>query len=242
MEIFIDIETIPDQSEGALERVMATIEAPATMKKAETIADWHAGNGKYAGAKQEAAEEIYRKTGLSGTKGEIICISFALGTDDPFCIGRELGESEADLLEAFFVAVEDRKRDIDDEHCSAGGLTRVNSTLNWVGHYITGFDLRFFWQRCVINNVKPSIFIPYSAKPWDSNVFDTFVEWAGLHGKDGKLGDVCEAMGYAGKGDIDGSQVWDYIKAGRYTEVFDYCDDDVVKARLIFNRMNFIGE
>ena len=42
--IFIDIETIPEQPEEAVKaRIAETIKAPATMKKAETIAEWHNG-------------------------------------------------------------------------------------------------------------------------------------------------------------------------------------------------------
>ena len=47
MEVFIDIETIPEQPENEVKAEIAkTIEAPATMKKAETIEAWHNGEGR----------------------------------------------------------------------------------------------------------------------------------------------------------------------------------------------------
>ncbi len=55
MNIYLDIETIPAQPEEKTKAEIAkTIEAPAAMKKAETIADWHNGAGKYAGVKDAA--------------------------------------------------------------------------------------------------------------------------------------------------------------------------------------------
>ena len=244
MDFYCDIETIPDQSEGALEEVLEAIEAPAAMKKAETIEAWHNGEGKYAGVKLQAAETEWKKTGLSGTRGEIICISFALGDRDVINVGRTTEEAEASLLKDFFAAVEYELQAIaDDSRIGGGYAPKISKKISkWIGHNITGFDLRFLWQRCVLNNVKPPFEIPYKAKPWDNTVFDTMVEWAGLHGKDKSQDAICKAMGYDGKGDIDGSKVWDYAKAGRYQEIYDYCDDDVEKVRLMHKRMTFTGE
>ena len=110
----------------------------------------------------------------------------------------------------------------------------------WIGHYITGFDLRFLWQRCVINELPPGFHIPKDAKPWDARVFDTKIEWSGMQSTGtGTLGAVCKSMGYDGKGDIDGSKVWDYVKEGRIQEVADYCKDDVEKVRILHKRMTF---
>ena len=60
-------------------------------------------------------------------------------------------------------------------------LNSINSILNhilsiehggvvepiWIGHYITGFDLRFLWKRFIVNRIKPAVRIPYDAKPWE---------------------------------------------------------------------------
>ena len=239
MDQYFDAETVPDQSDGAYEEFYDAIEAPAQMKKPETIADWHAGNGKYAGAKLNAAEEAWRKTGLSGTRGELVCMSFALDDRDVINVGRTLEETEASLLVNYFDAL---NNEIDAAAEEYGVDPKYAKVSKWIGHNITGFDLRFLWNRCVINNVRPPIAIPYKAKPWDDNVFDTMVEWAGLTGKDKSQDAICKAMGYDGKGDIDGSKVWEYIKAGRYQEIFDYCDSDVEKVRLMHRRMTFTGE
>ena len=79
MNLFIDIETIPQQPEAeAKTEIAKNIQAPAQMSKAETIAAWHAGEGSYAGVKDALIEETYRKTSFDGAKGEIISIAFAV--------------------------------------------------------------------------------------------------------------------------------------------------------------------
>lgn len=87
--LYLDIETLPDMSEGARERSLAGIEAPANYKDAEKIAAY----------KQERAEEAYRKTSLNGGRGSVFCIGCAI--DDK----KELvfrGDSEKQTIEAFF--------------------------------------------------------------------------------------------------------------------------------------------
>jgi hypothetical protein len=73
MKIFLDLETIPDQAPGALEAIRATIKPPANYSKPDTIAKWMSDNGPLEADKQ------WRKTALSGTSGQIICIGFSFG-------------------------------------------------------------------------------------------------------------------------------------------------------------------
>lgn len=217
MNLYIDIETIPGQADWIKEEAVEKVKPPGNIKKPESIAKWMDEN---AG---QAADEAWHKTSFDGSRGEIICICWAFGDGEIQSSSRSLGESEADLLKRFY-----------------DGLLNAGPANTWVGHYITGFDLRFIWQRSVINNVKPSIRVPYDAKPWDRAVFDTKIEWAGLQSTGtGSLDATCKALGYDGKGDIDGSMVWDYVKDGKISEIVEYCKDDVNKARLLHKRMTF---
>ena len=91
MNVFIDIETIPAQPEDKAKQLIAeSISAPKTMSKAETIQAWHDGEGKYAGEKEKAIEEKYRKTALDGTTGEIISIAYAIENDETQSFSRSL--------------------------------------------------------------------------------------------------------------------------------------------------------
>jgi predicted PolB exonuclease-like 3'-5' exonuclease len=50
-----------------------------------------------------------------------------------------------------------------------------------------------------------------------------------------KLDEICKILGLPGKpGGIDGSQVDDYVQAGRIQEVADYCESDVVNTYRVF--------
>lgn len=61
--LFIDIETIPSQKQGALEECRANIKAPGNMSKPETISAWMRENA------ESSAEDAWRKTALDGSRG-----------------------------------------------------------------------------------------------------------------------------------------------------------------------------
>lgn len=61
---YLDCETIPDQSEGALERAKESIKIPANYKNPDTIAQYIKDN----------AQEAWEKTALCGWKGHVACI------------------------------------------------------------------------------------------------------------------------------------------------------------------------
>jgi hypothetical protein len=69
-------------------------------------------------------------------------------------------------------------------------------------------------------------------------VFDTMLMWAGSKGRV-SMDKLCSALGVMAKGEelggeeIDGSMVWDFIKAGRIEDVATYCKGDVIRARRI---------
>lgn len=224
--LYIDIETIPSQLDWVKKEIAEKITAPANYKKAESIEKWFKDNG------EDATDDKWRKTSFDGSLGEIVAISWAVDDGAPKVVSRGLGESEAVLLDEFFLELQ---IDLTDKQ-------NITHEPVWVGHYITGFDLRFLWQRCVLNNIPPSVNIPYAAKPWDRQVFDTKIEWSGMQSTgSGSLDMVSKIMGYEGKGDIDGSKVWDYVKDGRIKEVAGYCKDDVEKCRRLHKRMIFLG-
>ena len=113
----------------------------------------------------------------------------------------------------------------------------------FIGHNIVSFDLRFLFQRAVLNGVLPPSIIPFNARPWDTTVFDTMTAWAGV-GNRVSLDKLCSAFGIAKKGseigdDIDGSKVWDYVRTGRIADVVEYCKGDVERVRAIHRRMTF---
>ena len=234
--VYIDIETIPGQhpsvraalaAEAAEEK--AKIKAPANYKDADKIAEYVMGKQAEIDA---AVEERWRKTSFDGALGQIVAVSVAIGDDAPVNIYRdEWQTAEPELLREFFALVA-------SAYNPAADMRPV-----FIGHNVVAFDLRFIYQRAVLLGIKPHPIIPFHARPWDTQVFDTMVQWAGV-GNRISLDKLCRVMGIPTKGseigdEIDGSKVWDFVQAGRIADVATYCGGDVDRVREIHRRMTF---
>lgn len=222
--LYLDVETIPDiKFKGDI-----VVSPPGNMSKPETIEQWEKGEGKYAGVKESAIDNEFRKLSFDGTRGQIFCIAWAFDDGEIFSADMKLG-SESAALELFLMCLKDKVYAEDGRP----------ETIKWIGHYITGFDLRYIWQRCVINQVKPSIRIPYDAKPWSDNIFDTCIEWKGSGSSSGSRSALCKAFGIDAQEGIDGSEVYDAYLAGEYQKIVDHCRDDVEQVRKMYKMMTF---
>ena len=232
MNIYFDIETIPSQSFAAIEIIKADIDkqklsvkAPSNYKDEEKIAAYIKAEVEKLDSEFDAT---YRKTSFDGGLGEICCIGYAIDDRPPVSI---YGGSEAQILHKFYQALMDEY--------NPSSQTRPK----FIGHNIVSFDLRFLFQRSVMNNVKPPMIIPFAAKPWDESIFDTMTAWAG-HGNRVSLDKLCKIFNIPLKGseigeEIDGSKVWDFYQAGRIADIARYCEGDVERTRQAYKRMTF---
>lgn len=221
MLITLDIETCPSQSEDLRAEFLASVKAPAQYKKPESIADWMRENA------QAEAEANWRKTSFDGAYGHVCVIGLAFNDSEPVAIyANDWLQMESTVLANAFSLI--------DDMCAE----RPNERPIFVGHNLVEFDLRFLFQRAVVLGVKPSRHIPFSAKPWDDSVFDTMTRWVGVKDRV-KLDKLAKVCGLSGKGDIDGSMVWDYVRDGKIAEIAEYCRHDVALARAIYKRMTF---
>jgi predicted PolB exonuclease-like 3'-5' exonuclease len=218
--VFLDIETIPGQTPDLRANLWDSVTPPAQMKKAETIAAWEVVR------KPQAVEEVWRKTALDGAFGELWCIGYAWGDEPITCLGRSnLDDAEADLLADFFEMIR--------EHIYDTGPP------TWIGHNIRNFDLKFLYHRAVVRGASPGFWLPYNVRPDDTeHIFDTMTQWAGWNNYV-KLDVICQALGISGKGDMDGSMVWDAVAQGRFADVAQYCIGDVERVRAVYKRMTF---
>ncbi len=221
MNIYLDIETIPTQDQAVIDSIAEGITPPGNISKADTIAAWHAEK------KPGLIEEAVAKTSFDGALGHIACASIAIDDEAPVVFYREdWKEEHAEMmvLGDLFGAIREATK----------GATRKPT---FIGHNILEFDLRFIFQRAVILGVRPPACIPFRAKPWGDEVFDTMNAWGGrtMVG----MTKICRALGIEGKGDIDGSKVWEYVRTGRIAEVAAYCAQDVERTRAMYRRMTF---
>jgi len=221
MNLYFDIETIPDQTDGALQSHLDSIAAPVRYKKPESIQKWLDNEGP------AAAVEEWKKTALEGISGSIVSIAWAFdnfpvqGNLDIYC--------EGVVLQTFFDAVYDKQKIGEGEHQS----------ITWIGHNLIDFDLRFLYQRACVLGIKPAFLLPTEARH-GSTVYDTMKAWAGWRGyvKQDALYKALGGQPYEND-DMDGSQVWDYINAGRYDEVLEYNKRDVKKLRFIYKKLTW---
>ncbi|MDD4971875.1 MAG: ribonuclease H-like domain-containing protein [Paludibacter sp.] len=214
MIITFDIETIPTQSPEFIADIASGIKPPATMKKAETIAQW------VENEKQQAVDDAVLKTSFDGAYGQICCIGWAIDDSDVFySIG-----SESEIINEFFDSL------------------YLNNPRNldpiFVGHNVSAFDLRFLFQRAIILGIKPPSFIPFNAKSWDSQIFDTMTYFAGF-GNRISLDKLCKVLGIEGKTGMDGSDVWPEYQAGNIDKIAEYCRHDVEITRAVYKRLTF---
>jgi hypothetical protein len=214
--LYLDIETIPAQSDEARAAVAATVKPPATMKKAETIAAWEAEQ------KASAVEEAIAKTSFNAAFGQICCIGFTFDDAPATSISWPINvDNEKRMITAFF-----------DE----AGAIIGNRFPTLVGHFITGFDIRFIWQRCMVLGIRVPAWLPKDPKPWEGGVFDTMTAWAGARDTI-SMDNLCRALGVDGKGDVDGSMVGRMFAEGKHKEIAAYCRDDVDRTRAIHRKM-----
>ena len=237
MNIDLDIETLPDQSPKAIERISKDaqaekdcLRAPSNYKDADKIAAYIAARHAEIDA---GIDEKWRKTALDGAYGQIAVAGIAFDDEPPEAIYYDqYRDNEIVILKTLFGAIQDRTARSERDYGS-----------QFIGHNIIGFDLRFLFHRAVILGVKPPPALPFDAKPWDGTVFDTMQQWAGA-GKTVSLDKLCNVFGLPTKGseigeEIDGSNVWDFVKAGRISDVAKYCKGDVERVRAIHKRMTF---
>lgn len=232
MNIYFDIETIPAQDPVAIELIKAdnekqklSVKAPSNYKDQEKIDAYIKAEVEKLDAEFDST---YRKTSFDGGLGEICCIGYAIDDKPPVSI---YGVSEAFILNKFYQALM-------DEYNPSSQIRP-----KFIGHNIVSFDLRFLFQRSVMNNVKPPMMIPFSAKPWDESIFDTMTAWAG-HGNRVSLDKLCKIFNIPLKGseigeEIDGSKVWDFYQDGRIADIAKYCEGDVERTRQAYKRMTF---
>jgi hypothetical protein len=163
-------------------------------------------------------KELVKKLSLSAVTARILCLAYA--AEPPRDAPTEVlqGEEPA-ILKAFWQLAAE--------------------TNLFVGHNILDFDLRFIYQRSIINRIKPSKEIPF-ARFRNSPVFDTMHEWSRWGREHVGLDPLARSLQLPSpKADVDGSKVFEYFRAGRHTEIYDYCRGDVETVRQVYRRLTF---
>lgn len=210
MNIYLDIETRATSNEAIRNRVASKVAPPANYKKADTIAQWWAGEGE--AVKQAAIAQ----TALDGTWGEIVCIGWSVGDGSVFV---STGGTEAETIKEWAKCLSES---IPDAH---------RDRELWIGHNVQDFDLRFLWQRTKVHGIKLPFHLPMER--YAKNVFDTMKEWSGF-GKYVKQTDLELAFGLT-RNDPLGSGA--EVATADIASIIAHCTEDVRLVREIHRRM-----
>lgn len=221
--LFFDAETLPTIDPDLVAAIEAEVSPPGSMKKPETIQAWWENEGV------EARREAVRRTSLDGGTGRLAALAWGW-SDQPIVSahtaldGEWSIDRERQILSGFFAELDTFKAE-----------NRVAPTL--VGHNVSGFDIRWLWKRAICLGIRPPVWWPIDARPWDQDrVQDTMVMWCGS--KDRISQDrLARTLEIRGKGAIDGSQVADRWDAGEHEAIRLYCADDVACVRKIWCRI-----
>lgn len=219
IDIYLDIETIPNQSQEYHTQVRSGIKPPGNIKKPESVAQWMAENA------DSAAHEAVAKTSFDPAHGHICCIGWAVGNDDAKYVNMTTIDDERPMLESFFHNLD---------------ISPTMGMARFIGHNISGFDLRFILCRAIVLGVLIPRIIPRDIKPWSETIFDTMIAWAGARGTIGQ-DRLCGALGLPGKGDFDGSMVAEAWANNEHQRISSYCTQDVETVRMIHRRFEAVG-
>ncbi len=165
-------------------------------------------------------EQFLLGTSFDGSFGRILCIGYAENDDETKVL--DGSQNEAEMLQCFWDIARDKNL--------------------FVGHNVMDFDLKFIFQRSIILGVKiPKKHREMSFARYRNNpIFDTMHEWSKWGNNKVGLEQLALSMGIpTPKEGIDGSQVYDFFKAGKINDILEYCKRDVETTRLIYKRMNF---
>lgn len=238
MNIFLDAETLPGQSESLMEALRAdaakekeSVRAPSNYKDESKITEYIAARHAEIDA---GMEERRLKTSFDGLFGSIACICYAFDDSEVFSVDANNSGDEKAMLEDFYRHIFDKTT----THHHHEGIVSMAATF--VGHNLFGFDLPFLKHRSIILGVKPPVSIAnaMAAKAWDKIIADTMLMWSPERDKRVSMDNLCRALGIPGKGDFDGSMVADTWPNDPQT-VIDYCRADVERTRAMYLRMTF---
>lgn len=216
--LYLDIETIPagDNHHESLRFLFEKKKAKKTKKE---------------GCKDYTDFEQYLLgTSFDGSFGRILCIAYAIDDNPVECLNSDGNETK--MLEEFWKIV-------DSISIPARNPQWPDYGVQFIGHNVIDFDMRFIYQRSIVSKIKPAYNLNF-ARYKDYPMYDTMKEWSKWSMNSVGLEHIALALGIpTPKDGIDGSQVFDFYKAGKTKEICEYCKRDVECTRAVYKRMTF---
>mgnify|MGYP000677458635 CR=1 FL=1 len=169
--------------------------------------------------KEAKLDEVYRQQALDSMQGRILCIGVAVEDEEPHTF-YTYGENEWDALLEL-------KRVIDF----------LKSSPTFIGHNVKNFDLQWIWRHAARLGLK-HLCNRIPRHKFSDRVQDTAEIWAGPDFKAVcSLDRIAAFLGIDGKGEMDGSMVYDAFMAGEHEKIRSYCADDVRLTRSVYKAL-----
>lgn len=247
MKIWTDIETVPaEDRQKYLDEAKENFKAPSSLTKGQAGADLGITGDKlkYTSAddikaqwekemasvkSEEVGDQLWRKTALDGTYGRCLAVGWSVGDSPEVSYCDPTKGSEGDMIQSTF---DDMAKALATRQPGAHGRKPL-----FIGHNIP-FDLKFLFRRAVILGIKPPFELPFYGRH-NQDYYCTSRAWC-EYGERISLDNLCRALGIEGKNGFDGSMVCDAWLNGEEDRIKTYCADDVRKAKLIYERLNFV--
>lgn len=228
-ELFLDIETIPTEDPQLIAKLASKIKPPGNYRKPETIEAWLQEEGK------AVLDESILRTALDGTYGRIVCIGWAFGDAE---VETLICHDERELISTFFNCCYEQAKVLRPK-MGNGSPAGINETIPVVGHAVRTFDLRFLWQRAIINREPPLHIIPWHANQSHPLVKDTMEMWNPDREKRVSLETLCRVLGLSNpKEGMNATGVYESWLNGEYEAISNYCSGDVLAVREIYRRLS----
>ncbi|MHB1951365.1 MAG: 3'-5' exonuclease [Acidiferrobacteraceae bacterium] len=212
--LVFDIETVPDVASGR------------RLYRLEGLDDEAVAKVMFHKRREESGTEFLRHH-----LQRIVAISVLLRRQDEIRVWSlgELESGEDELIRRFF-----------------DGIERFSPTLvSWNG---SGFDLPVLHYRSLLHGVS-------APRYWDTGDGSQEFRWNNYinryHNRHTDLMDVLSAyqgracaplheisvlLGFPGKLEMDGADVWDQYRAGALADIRNYCETDVLNTYLVYAR------
>lgn len=228
MKIFLDIETIPLGEEPQYKPAeFPGVKVPANYKDYRVIEDYKKDNfvsqsgAHYAKELSKFEDEFneWKKGALKATRSQIVCICAISDDGNKFQSG---SDNEGEMLHEFYYWL-----------CEIG----ASANVGFVGHNVP-FDLQMLRTHaakyCIHGLVDMLTF-----EKWAKNIHDTMQLWAGVRFDDKtKLTEIAEFLGIKNLNEgIDGSDIYDLYKAGKFEEIETKCMNDVIMCKEVYERI-----
>jgi 3'-5' exonuclease len=217
--LFIDIETVPAQSDFQV-------------LDPEWQSLWIAKLSKTMPENFDASETYLEKAGIMAEFGRVVCIACGYFSKEK--------SSEQTLFKVRAVAGENEKELLVEWIGMVNKFCAHFPAFTFVGHNIKEFDIPYVCRRMMALGVPLPKYLQISGmKPWETNMIDTMHQW--------RFGDsrhyvsldlLAHVLGVpTPKDDIDGSQVRRVFYQDRDLErIKQYCVKDVVTTARIMQR------